>query len=712
MVPGNATLRTAEQPMGVPMGRANRKDSPLLRLYEGHTPRLVVLIIIAAAIPLLIFAGWMAYLLADRERAESRRVVAVSVLRVAEQVSSELTKELDVAKALAGSVQLDRPDLATFYEEARRLTAARPLWETVSLVDPHNVQLLNILRPYGDELPPAANDGSLAQALREHRPAIGGIGPVGSLSGKRLVYLRVPVMRTGTLSYVLNVGLVPAGISSILRNAGAPEGWSGVIVDAEGNIVARTIDGNEDLGQPASDAVRAAIARSPEGFYKGRTGEGVEVETVYRTLLQPRGWSVHFGVPTEALNAPVLHSFYALVAGGLASLALGGGLAALVGRDIAQRRREEATRSALELSLSEERGAVAIDAAELGTWRWDAAAEEVTGSERTRDLFKLPQREPILHKEFAWPAAEFLAAVHQEDRDALTRALRHCLANRSAIDLELRASSANGLRWIRLTGRLPPTQPEASQVIHGVVADIEPRKRAEADRLDLLRRLAEAQESEQRRIARELHDQVGQTLTGLSLGLKGLQSMTETGGSSAVLRDRISWLMDLTKNISRDIHRAAADLRPTAIDDIGLEKALAAHLEEWTKTSGVPVDLQRLGPARTIPLAIETAVYRIVQEALTNVAKHANACAVSVVIELREHFVRLVIEDDGVGLDPERVREGPVIRTADNRVCLGLTGIRERLAVLRGSMTIESAPDTGTTLFVYIPIPPGEEAPI
>jgi signal transduction histidine kinase len=128
--------------------------------------------------------------------------------------------------------------------------------------------------------------------------------------------------------------------------------------------------------------------------------------------------------------------------------------------------------------------------------------------------------------------------------------------------------------------------------------------------------------------------------------------------------------------------------------------------------SGVPVDFQRLGPARKIPLAVETAVYRIVQEALTNVAKHASAAAVSVVIELREQFLRLVVEDDGIGLDPERVREGPVIRAADNRVCLGLTGIRERLAVLRGSMTIESAPHNGTTLFVYIPIPPDEESQI
>jgi two-component system sensor histidine kinase UhpB len=711
MVPGNATLGRPDPSLSLSTRRGDRPS--LLRLYDGHTPRLIVLLILAAAIPLLIFAGWMAYLMADRERAESRRIVAVSVLRVGEQVSSELTKELDVAKVLAGSVQLDRPDLATFYEEARRLTAARPLWKTVSLVDSSNAQLLNVLRPYGDELPPAANDGSLEQALREHQPAIGGIGPVGSLSGRRLVYLRVPVMRSGTLRYILSVGLVPAGIGSILRNAGAPDGWGGVIVDAEGNIVARTMDESEDIGQPASDAVRAAIARSSEGFYKGRTPDGVEVETVYRTLTQPRGWSVHFGVPTEALNAPVLHSLYALVAGGLASLALGGGIAALVGRDIAQRRREDSKRSALELSLSEERGAVAVDAAELGTWRWDAAVNAVTGSERTRNLFGLAADEPVVHREFVWPATIFFAAVHPGDRNALTSALRNCLANRSVIDLELRViKGAGDPRWVRLTGRLPPEQPETSQLVYGVVADIEPRKRAETDRLDLLRRLSEAQESEQRRIARELHDQVGQTLTGLSLGLKGLQSVTVNGGSPEVLREKITWLMGLTKNISRDIHRAAADLRPTAIDDIGLEKALAAHLEDWTTMSGVPVDFQRLGPARKIPLAVETAVYRIVQEALTNVAKHASATAVSVVIELREQFLRLVIEDDGTGLDPERVREGPVIRAADNRVCLGLTGIRERLAVLHGSMAIESAANSGTTLFVYIPIPPDEESRI
>jgi hypothetical protein len=278
--------------------------------------RLIVSLLLAAAIPILLFGGWIAYVTADRERLDSRRAAVVTVVRVAEQVSADLAKELEVAEALANSVNFDKPDLATFYEEAQRLTAARPLWETVSLLTRDGTQLLNILRPLGDPLGPPTEDGTFEEAVREQRPVIGGIGPVGRLSGKRLVSVRVPVIRGGELRYVLTIGLVPSGISAILRNAGAPGGWIGAIVDAKGDIVARTVAEDEYIGHPASRALRAAIAQGSEGFYEGRTQEGIEVETVFRKLAQPRGWSVHFGVPAEALNTPVLRSLYALVAGG------------------------------------------------------------------------------------------------------------------------------------------------------------------------------------------------------------------------------------------------------------------------------------------------------------------------------------------------------------------------------------------------------------
>ena len=137
--------------------------------------------------------------------------------------------------------------------------------------------------------------------LETREGSIGGIGPVGPISGKRLVAVRAPVIRDGDLRYVLSVHLVPDAVSFILRAAGAPKGWVGAIVDARGNFVARTMAEEFEIGRPASEGARTAIARAPQGFYLARTLEGVEVETVYRTLPDTGGWSVHVGVPTSRL---------------------------------------------------------------------------------------------------------------------------------------------------------------------------------------------------------------------------------------------------------------------------------------------------------------------------------------------------------------------------------------------------------------------------
>ncbi len=250
-----------------------------------------------------------------------------------------------------------------------------------------------------------------------------------------------------------------------------------------------------------------------------------------------------------------------------------------------------------------------------------------------------------------------------------------------------------------MTGRMPHLHQETpAGLIYGVVSDIAPRKHAEAERLGLLRRLGEAQENEQRRIARELHDQVGQTVTGLSLGLKSLERLI-AGYAEEEAHRQVQWLQALAGEIGRDIHRAAVDLRPTALDDLGLREALANLLRQWTLRHDIRSDFQILGESVRLPAAVETAIYRIVQEALTNVLKHARATTVSVSVEQRAEEVRVIIEDDGVGFDGE-AEPPPAAKPR-----LGLSGIRERLSLLRGSLTLETSPGSGTTLYVCIPHP-------
>jgi signal transduction histidine kinase len=205
-----------------------------------------------------------------------------------------------------------------------------------------------------------------------------------------------------------------------------------------------------------------------------------------------------------------------------------------------------------------------------------------------------------------------------------------------------------------------------------------------------------AQEEERRRISRELHAQMGQQLAALMMGLKTLG--TESYGRRSSL-DTLRRLEGMTDELSREVHTLAWDLRPPALDDLGLEAALANYAEEWAERSRVSVDFHSAGFAGgRLPLTHETAVYRIAQEALTNVAKHSGADRVSFILERRSDHVLAVIEDNGGGFDAEAA-----LSAAGRGRRLGLLGMRERAALLGGTINVESAPEAGTTLFVRIP---------
>lgn len=675
-----------------------------LRLGDSRRPLLSLLL--AALIPLLIFGGWAAYLTASRERTEARLAASDTVKYVSERIASEMAAQLQVAETLAASTALDHPSLEGFYTEAQRIRASHPLWATVELTDPEGFQVLNLFRPFGAPLGPTADRDSFDQVMKTRQSVVGGIGPVGHISGQRLVTVRAPVIRNDSLRYVLTISFVPNAISSILKEAGAPKDWVGAVVDSKGNIIARTLAEEFELGRPASLGLRQAITQAPAGFYVAQTLEGVEVETVYRSLPHTGGWSVHFGVPSELLNAPVSRSVFVLAGGGVASLSLAMVLAFLTARDIAMRRRSEAERSVLALAVSEERGAVAVDAAELGTWRWDSESAEVIGSDRTWTLLGLP-RISAGGAEFRVSIDGFLEAVHSDDRALVRRAMERCFSEGCTVNVDFRSVHVDqSLHWVRVTGRIPQLEVPSPKVIHGVIADIDPQKRAEAERIELLRRLAEAQENERRRIARELHDQVGQTVTGLSLGLKALEQKLQ--GSAGL--EHVHWLRSLTSELGRDIHRAAADLRPMALDDLGLKDALLALASDWSERFGFKVDVQFIGGDSRLPPEIETVIYRVLQEAITNVLKHAQANNLSIVLEQRGRRLHIIVEDDGVGFRPESVSNIDRVTGEKWRgqLPLGLSGIRERLSLVNGTMWIESQPGEGTTLFFQIPLPENE----
>jgi signal transduction histidine kinase len=207
---------------------------------------------------------------------------------------------------------------------------------------------------------------------------------------------------------------------------------------------------------------------------------------------------------------------------------------------------------------------------------------------------------------------------------------------------------------------------------------------------DALRRVVAAQELERRRLARELHDETGQALTSILLGLKGV----EDARNEDDVRAATAQLRELVVTTLQDVRRLAVELRPKALDDFGLVPALERLAETFGEQTGIKVELEpQLGDER-LPSELETALYRITQEALTNVVKHAQANHVSIVLARREGSVTALIEDDGRGFTPGDTREEG----------LGMLGMQERIALVGGQLTVESSRGGGTTLAVEVPL--------
>jgi len=229
-----------------------------------------------------------------------------------------------------------------------------------------------------------------------------------------------------------------------------------------------------------------------------------------------------------------------------------------------------------------------------------------------------------------------------------------------------------------------------------LLQEIEQRAAAEKQRIDLLGRLVSSQEFERRRIARDLHDQLGQRLTALRLKIASLKEVT---GGNGVLAERIDRLQEIGELLDSEVSFLAWELRPSTLDDLGLVEAVGAYVNEWSRHYEIAAESHTSGLAEArFDRDVETHLYRITQEALNNVAKHAGAGRVSVLLERMGENINLIIEDDGKGFDPEKAS---VVTESGHG--LGLGGMRERAALIGGELEIESARGKGTTIYVRIP---------
>ena len=221
---------------------------------------------------------------------------------------------------------------------------------------------------------------------------------------------------------------------------------------------------------------------------------------------------------------------------------------------------------------------------------------------------------------------------------------------------------------------------------------IEERNASELQRLSA--RLVRAREEEQRRISRELHDEVGQALTAVKMELTGAQRRMQGSAVPPAVLDAAQSITDTALHAVRDLSRL---LHPAALDDLGLVVALDAYIAEFGARHRIRADFVHEGLEERLPAEVEAAAYRIVQEALTNVARHAAATTCGVHLQRVGGSLDIAVRDDGVGFDPMEVER------SGGRRGLGLVGLRERVSYLRGSVRIESAPHRGTSIFVTLP---------
>jgi len=223
-------------------------------------------------------------------------------------------------------------------------------------------------------------------------------------------------------------------------------------------------------------------------------------------------------------------------------------------------------------------------------------------------------------------------------------------------------------------------------------------------RRSLLDRLVRTQEEERKTISRELHDRLGQDLSALLLRFQTIHPDRPENAGARRDSDRAG-LEKMIEDLIGDVRRLAWEMRPSILDDFGLESALARYIEELEKTSsGMAIDFHCGSPSELgrLPSWVEVTLYRVAQEALHNVARHSGASRVGVVLLRRRDAVTLLVEDDGNGFDPSRVEVG-------SRGGLGLIGMRERIALCGGGFVVASSPGAGTTIRVRIPLEGGGE---
>ncbi len=662
------------------------------QLKRGYSVRTYVSVAVAIIlVPTLIIGGWLAARSADSERA----LLEQNLQDKAREITADLDREIVIASnmltALASSQFLQTEDFEAFHRQA--LDVSRQLnINNIVLRDPNlDEQVINTSTPWGAPRRRGAPQEiyeAEQELLRSGKFIVSNIF-YGRLNKQHIITVWVPVNRNGVPKYALGVSIPAERFADILRDSDPCADCLATVIDRNNVIIARSQRHDELVGASVTNDV-AGVA----GVIKGKNRDGIAYHWVWRRS-DMTGWFVTVGASESVLNAPFQR---ALIGYGITSSLLfiltmalsyhfGGRLSRSIGTLGVDRK---PTRKEFEILFeSAPNGVVVVDGqgliillnTQLGK-KYGYSREELIG--RPVEML-IPER------------------FHSGYSDFMKGSKLNPQARQIGVESDLFGKRKDGSEFpIEIC--LNPIRTGAGNFVMATVVDVTARKRAVEqlsssiiERDDLRRRLMQTQEDERLRLAHELHDQTGQSLAAIMLELKGIESFVNEDG-----RKRMRGLRKQLDRMAKSLHHMAWELRPASIDELGLASALADYVSEWSQQYGIEADFHcRDAKLDGLSEEVRTTIYRVVQEGLTNITKHARGTTVvSVVIDRADAILRLTIEDNGSGFDVAT----PEIGAGRKGRGLGLAGMRERLSLLGGYFEIESSIDSGTTIFVRIPL--------
>jgi signal transduction histidine kinase len=692
-----------------------------LSFERGLSARVLIsAAVVAVLLPTLLVTGWLARVSADAERAQIEK----NIQQRAHEISAILDREVAGIKgmliALATSSSLHNGNLQTFHTKAVEIS--QQLGLRIILYDVlQNKAVLTTGAPFGTPLDGFSFPKPLVdRAVNANGPYVTGaiLSPIAKRYGVAVV---VPIRPTEHSHYLLSAAISVTKIANVFDLVRLQLPYVATVVDRNGVIVARSSKHDQFVGQPVP-ARRITPEPGAHGKLEAPNAEGVEFRWFYEKSAIT-DWTVLVGAPEEVFDTSFKTVSQLLAGVAIALFAVGLLIAYLIGGRFsravselgtvarglphqappttvssnireANRLLDDLKAASADMRATDAEQRFAIEAAGIGTWNWDLVQRRMVWSQRTREFYRLPPD--------AEPTREFLInSVHPADRDLVRESIQRCLLEGvDHFELEYRVLDADGtsFRWVSSKGRVERDAMGAAAFLHGATYDVTERKESEQERSELRRRLMRAQEGERLRLAHELHDQTGQSLTAALLEVKQIGAAVSGDGNIHLRR-----LREQLEDMGKTVQRIARELRPTALEDLGLRAALANHLSDWSAKYAIQSDFHfhcacEEGP-KDLPDDVTTTIYRIAQEALTNIAKHADgATTVSLIMNCSSDLVQMTIEDNGCGFD---ATERPKRNEYSG---LGLAGMRERAALVSGSVEIESSRQAGTTIFVRVPI--------